>query len=128
MLNHHKYVNVGTKKRDGSWVWTPVWMASVEMNNTFYLFSAGGAGKVKRVRNFPEIKVAPCTVSGKMTGEIVSATAWLEDNPSICVQAYEALRAKYGWQMIALDFFSRVSGNFNKRQLIGFSVEAAQTD
>ena len=65
MLSQQKYASIGTKKHNGSWVWTPVWMACLESKNAFYLFSAGAAGKVKRVRNYAEIQVAPCTVSGK---------------------------------------------------------------
>ncbi len=122
MLSQQKYASIGTKKHNGSWVWTPVWMACLESKNAFYLFSAGAAGKVKRVRNYAEIQVAPCTVSGKITGPAAPATAWLEDDADVSAKAYQALRAKYGWQMAVLDFFSKLSGNFNKRQLIGFSL------
>jgi PPOX class probable F420-dependent enzyme len=122
MLSEQKYASIGTKKHNGNFVWTPVWMTFVESKNAYYLFSAGAAGKVKRVRNYADIQVAPCTVSGKITGPAAGATAGLEDDEGISTQAYQALRAKYGWQMAVLDFFSKLSGNYHKRQLIGFSL------
>jgi PPOX class probable F420-dependent enzyme len=114
-----KYASIATQKRDGSWVWTPVWFASA--NETYYVFSAGSAGKVKRLRNFQSIQVAPCTVSGKITGESFTAKGWLENDEKKIRRAYRALRSKYGWQMHLLDFFSKLSGNYQKRQWIGFS-------
>jgi PPOX class probable F420-dependent enzyme len=120
MLNQQKYASIGTRKHNGNYIWTPVWMARVDSGNAYYLFSAGAAGKVKRIRNYADIRVAPCTVSGKITGPSANATAWLEDDEAISAEAYQALRAKYGWQMAVLDFFSKLSGNYDKRQLIGF--------
>ena len=75
MLSEQKYASIGTKKHSGHLVWTPVWMAFLESKNAYYLFSAGAAGKVKRVRNYADIQVAPCTVSGKITGPAAHATA-----------------------------------------------------
>ena len=128
MFQDQQYVTIGTKKRSGATVWTPVWLASGGDSQTFYAFSARDAGKVKRIRNFADIQVAPCTVSGKVTGAAFRAHAWLEDDATISDNAYTALRAKYGWQMVLLDFFSKLSGNFNKRQLLGFSVSSINED
>ena len=115
-----KYASIATQKRNGSWVWTPVWFACAD--ETYYVFSAGSAGKVKRLRNFTSIQVAPCTVSGKITGESLTARGWLENDEEQIQLAYRALRRKYGWQMHLLDFFSKLSGNYQKRQWIGFSL------
>ena len=132
MLEQHRYVSIATKKHSGQCVWTPVWMAfvesTVESKSAYYLFSAGAAGKVKRLRNYPEIQVAPCTVSGKITGPIVKAKAWLENDAAISAKAYQALRRKYGWQMAVLDLFSKLGGNFHQRQLIGFSITEPAAD
>jgi len=122
---HYRYVSIATQKRDNSWVWTPVWMAAVEPGGAYYLFSAGAAGKVKRIGNFPGIQVAPCTASGKITGDIQHAIAWLENDETVARAAYAALRQKYGLQMKVLDFVSRLSGNLHKRQLVGFKLTEA---
>lgn len=121
-----KYASIATQKRDGSWVWTPVWFACAE--ETYYVFSASSAGKVKRLRNFQNIRVAPCTVSGKVTGESFTANGWLENDEEQIRTAYRALRCKYGWQMRLLDFLSTLSGNYQKRQWIGFSLTDDNTN
>ena len=120
--DEQRYVSFATKKHDGSWVWTPVWFAGDGNKGFFYLFSAGAAGKVKRLRNYQDVQIAPCTASGKILGDSVSGQAWLEEDDGICNAAYIALRHKYGWQMAILDFFSKLSGNYGQRQLVGFSV------
>ena len=119
LSNTQKYASIATQKRDGSWVWTPVWFALAD--GSYYLFSAGAAGKVKRLRNFQSILVAPCTVSGKVTGECFTANGWLENDEEKIRRAHCALRSKYSWQMHLLDFFSKLSGNYQKRHCVGFS-------
>ena len=116
-IAQHAYLSLATRKRSGQWVWTPIWFAPVA-SGALVAFSAGNAGKVKRLRNFSEIQVKPCTVSGKPLGCATSGTARLTTEADECAEAYQALRSKYGWQMRALDFMSRLSGNFHKRQVL----------
>ena len=67
ILERSNYISFATRKRSGDWVNTPVWFAPHEGN--YYLFSAGEAGKVKRLRNFSEARIATCTVNGTLTGD-----------------------------------------------------------
>ena len=62
-----------TRKRDGSWVATPVNLA-VEGDRA-YFGTPAGSGKVKRLRNFDAVELAPCTPFGKPTGVSVAARA-----------------------------------------------------
>ncbi|HEV2726753.1 MAG TPA: PPOX class F420-dependent oxidoreductase [Solirubrobacterales bacterium] len=62
-----------TRKRDGSWVATPVNLA-VEGDRA-YFGTPAGSGKVKRLRNFDAVELAPCTPRGKPTGVSVAARA-----------------------------------------------------
>ncbi len=63
-----KYVNLATYRRNGIEAKTPVWIA--ELAGRYYVFSAGDAGKVKRIRATPRVRpphatsVARCTVLG----------------------------------------------------------------
>ena len=116
-IAQHAYLSLATKKRDGQWVWTPIWFAKVA-SGALVAFSAGGAGKVKRLRNFSDIQVKPCTAGGKPLGDASPGAARLTTDANECAEAYQALHAKYGWQMKALDFASRLSGNFHKRQVL----------
>lgn len=62
-----------TRKRDGSWVATPVNLA-VEGERA-YFGTPAGSGKVKRLRNFDAVELAPCTPRGKPTGAALAARA-----------------------------------------------------
>lgn len=66
-----------TYKRDGAGVGTPVSIA-VDGDHA-YVRTFHTAGKAKRLRNNPEVEVAPSTVSGKATGEAIHARARLLD-------------------------------------------------
>jgi len=122
------YISLATKKKSGTWVWTAVWFAPGHAVHEYYIFSAANAGKVKRLRNFSDIQVAPCTSTGKITGEVISGVGALIDNSNDCARAYGALRAKYGWQMGLLDFFSRLSGRIHRRQVISIKLNDPLTN
>ncbi len=114
--NTANYLSISTQKRDGTWVNTPVWFA--KENECFYLFSEGKAGKVKRIRNFHEVKICPCTMMGKLTGEWQNAQAELLSDASATMQAHTALLKKYRWQMRMLDLGATLGGKINKRAFI----------
>ena len=65
-LDGEKVVLLQTRKRDGSWVDTPVNIAV--RGDRAYFRTPGKAAKNKRLRNFPEVQIRPCTWSGKPTG------------------------------------------------------------
>jgi PPOX class probable F420-dependent enzyme len=116
LLERGNYISLSTRKRSGEWVATPVWFAPDGGN--YYVFSAGQAGKVKRLRNFSEARIAPCTMSGTVTGKWQDARAFVLDNPQDEATALAALRRKYGWQMLAADFFSHLTGKMARRAYI----------
>jgi PPOX class probable F420-dependent enzyme len=66
-----------TRKRDGSWVPTPVSIA-VDADRA-YIRTYAKAGKSKRLRNFPEVRFCPSTFRGRPTGAMVHARARLLD-------------------------------------------------
>lgn len=66
-----------SKKRDGSWVPTPVSIA-VQADRA-YIRTYAKAGKSKRLRNFPEVRLCPSTFRGAPTGAMVHARARLLD-------------------------------------------------
>jgi len=65
-----KYVSLATYRRNGIEVKTPVWIA--EVGRRYYAFSAGDAGKVKRIRATPRVRIAACDVRGNVH------SAWIE--------------------------------------------------
>jgi uncharacterized protein len=67
-------------KRDGTGVGTPVSIA-VEGDHAYFR-TPGSAAKVKRLRNNPEVEIAPSTVRGAPTGPEIHARARLLDQGS----------------------------------------------
>ena len=120
--NRENYINLSTRKRDGSFVNTPVWFAQEGATNIYYVYSLKNVGKVKRIRNFPEVKVGICTYSGKPKGGWFYAIADLVDEPENTKVAYSVLRKKYGIKFRIGDFFSWIKGTYHKRQVIRFSI------
>jgi PPOX class probable F420-dependent enzyme len=87
-----KTVLLETRKRDGSWVATPV--SIVVADGTAYFRTYDASGKAKRLRNFPEVRVAPSTSRGAATGPSLTGTAELLDGDA-AERARAALAAKF---------------------------------
>jgi PPOX class probable F420-dependent enzyme len=120
-LSKANYLSLGTFRKNGAEVHTPVWFA--EEGGTLYLFSNGNAGKVKRLRNSARARVAPCNVSGKVLGEWRDAEARLLDTEADKLRAHRALRRRYGWQMGLLDFFAGLFGRTAQREFIAVRLQ-----
>ncbi len=105
-----KYLNMETFRKTGVGVRTPVWFAQQPGQAIFYVYTEADAGKVKRIRNNPKVRVAPCTFRGNLRG------AWVDGRARICsadesVLGQQLLRRKYGLPKILGDFFSRLRGH-----------------
>ncbi|HWY56308.1 MAG TPA: PPOX class F420-dependent oxidoreductase [Terriglobales bacterium] len=72
-IRGRKYVSLTTFRKNGAAVRTPVWFG--EDDETLYVKTPGDSGKCKRIRNNPHVLVAPCTVTGKITGLEFAARA-----------------------------------------------------
>jgi uncharacterized protein len=81
-----------TRKRDGQWVGTPVNVA-VDGDRAYFGTPASSA-KVKRLRNFDQVEVAPCTLRGRPTGATLTARARLLEGEE-AAEAQRRMRAKY---------------------------------
>jgi uncharacterized protein len=71
-IHGQKYISLKTFRKNGLGVSTPVWFG--EDNDRLYVMTNGGMGKTKRIRNNPQVRVAPCTIRGKVTGPEFAAT------------------------------------------------------
>jgi PPOX class probable F420-dependent enzyme len=69
----HKYVSLETFRKTGAGVRTPVWF--VLHNSALYLYTEASSGKVKRIRNNPRVRVALCTIRGRVIGPWFDGTA-----------------------------------------------------
>lgn len=100
-----RYLNLESYKRDGTPVQTPVWFALE--HDVLYVYTLAKAGKVKRIRRHPHIRIAPCTMRGTVTGAWVEAEATLVD-ATTAGHGHALLRHKYGWMKGIGDLFSRL--------------------
>jgi hypothetical protein len=115
-MDDHRYVCLATVRRNGVEVKTPVWFAAV--GEKLYVVTAGEAGKVKRLRHSPRIRVAPCDARGRVQGAWRDGVGRIVTDARMSERAHAALRAKYGWQVWLLDFFSRLTGRLRRRAWI----------
>jgi len=121
-----KYLNLETFKKNGDGIKTPVWFAadpSASLDSSaakIYAYTIGVSGKVKRVRNNPRVKIAPCNMSGKVLGEWVEARAEIISGEE-AVRGMQLLNKKYfPWkQLLAVFAF------FSRRERIVFAIRTA---
>lgn len=91
-IRGQKYVSLATFRKNGVAVCTPIWFA--EEGGKLCFMTSSDTGKYKRIRNNPEVKIAPCTIRGKITGPEFAARARIlpaEDADRV----RRAIRAKY---------------------------------
>ena len=111
-----KYLNLETYRKNGVAVATPVWFA--EDAGVLYIYSLANAGKVKRIRNNPRVRVMPCDMRGITKGEWVEARARILDAAG-AERAHRLLDKKYGWMKRIGDIFSKL----RKRDRVVIAIE-----
>lgn len=89
-----KYLNIETFRRSGIGVKTPVWF--VQDGETLFIRTVGNSGKVKRVRNNPQVNIVPCKMDGTPIGSWIPATAREVKDEEIDRKVDQLLDKKYG--------------------------------
>jgi PPOX class probable F420-dependent enzyme len=97
------HLNLETLRKNGTPVATPVWFA--EADGILYVYSLAESGKMKRIRNNPRVRIAPCDMRGNLRGDWVSATARFLDG-EYARRADDLLNKKYWFTKRLLDFFA----------------------
>jgi len=87
-----KYISLTTFRKTGVGVATPVWFG--EEGGKLYVMTRSDMGKAKRIRNNPQVRVAPCTIRGRVTGPESAATA-RSLPPEEQARARQTLNRKY---------------------------------
>jgi len=102
-IRSQKYISLGTFRKSGAKVATPVWFG--EDGDKLYVMTTSDTGKAKRIRNNAQVTVAPCTMRGKVTGNEVAASARILP-PEEHVHARTTVNRKY-WLARLSSPFSR---------------------
>ena len=107
VLARARYVLLTTFRKDGTPVPTPVWC--VGLAGGLGIWTAPGAGKVKRVKRDGRVLLVPCSVRGRPIGASVEGNARLLTEAELpALDA--ALIAKYGIQMHLASLGARLQG------------------
>lgn len=112
-FDKNRYMSLATFRKSGAEVKTPVWFAAAD--GKLYCFSAANAGKLKRLRNSPKARIAPCDVRGNVLGPFQDTQARIVHDPALIERVYRAFGAKYGWQIAVFNIGARLVGRFRKR-------------
>ena len=91
-IHGQNYISLTTFRKTGVAVSTPVWFG--EEGDKLYVMTRSDMGKAKRIRNNPRVRVAPCTVRGKLTGPEFEASARILP-PEQHALARKAINRKY---------------------------------
>ena len=108
-LNQFKdqdFLSLETFRKNGIGVKSPVWFA--EEDNILYMWTVGESAKIKRIRNNPQVKIAPCKRFGEVTGEWVEARAAMDDSTAAVQHVEKLLRKKIGLGFVIFQFIDGI--------------------
>jgi PPOX class probable F420-dependent enzyme len=120
------YLSLETFKKSGQAVRTPVWFAadrSVSLDSSaakIFIYTIGDTAKVKRMRNNPRVKIAPCDMRGKILGPWVDARAQFLSGEE-AASGMRLLNKKYFPLKQLLGFFAR----FSRRERVVVALHPA---
>jgi PPOX class probable F420-dependent enzyme len=122
-LDGQQYVSLGTFKKNGQEVLTPVWFAADPRDpKLLWVYTNVTSWKVKRIRNNGRARVAPCNAAGRLKGEFLNAKArMVEAKDADWQRGWDALHKKY-WMLSLALFVSRFTGRYAQRGLIAVEL------
>lgn len=122
-LRDEKYINLETLRKSGQGVRTPVWFAADPSSGQLvklYVYSTRDSGKGKRIRNNPQVRIAPCDMRGRLLGDWIEARAEIVTGDE-AQRGMGLLKKKYfPWKQL-LDFFAM----FGRKGHIVFAIYPA---
>jgi len=89
-----EFLSLETYRKNGQTIKSPMWFA--QDNDALYLWTMADTSKVKRIRNNPNVNIAPCKRMGEVTGEWMTAHATIDDSPLMVAQVEAMLLKKIG--------------------------------
>ena len=103
-----KYLSLETYKRDNTSVQTPVWF--VIDNDQLYIITKETTGKVKRLRNNQNARIAVCSMKGDIKSDWVDVG--LENIPeeSDVEKIVKLRKKKYGFSARLISMFTSQKG------------------
>lgn len=108
-ISDEQYVSITTFRKSGERVSSPVWIAPLGDGTAGFVTDLD-SGKVKRIRNNPQVILRPCSARGKVAADVVEvkATATYVTGPEYAA-VRTAINAKYGLLAVLMSIPSRVT-------------------
>jgi len=108
-FNGQQYINVETFRKSGAGVKTPVWF--VQDGDVIYVRTVKNSGKMKRLKNFKRVNVAPCDSRGGLKGDWVQGEAQIITDESENQKVNQLLNKKYGVMKRMFDVMGKLRGD-----------------
>lgn len=107
-FQRQKFLNLETFRKSGEGMKTPVWF--VQEGETLFVRTVANSGKVKRIRNNGNVKIAPCEMDGTLLGDWAPAVAREVKDKETGRRVDRLLGKKYGVQKTMFALASAVQG------------------
>jgi len=111
-----KYLNLETYKKDQTPVQTPVWF--VIENDQIYITTKETTGKVKRLRNNQNARIAICSMKGDIKGDWINVGLQRINEDSDVEKIVKLRKKKYGFSARLISMFTSQKG-----KTVAYSIE-----
>ena len=103
-----KYLSLETYKRDSTPIQTPVWF--VTENDQLYITTKETTGKVKRLRNNQNARIAVCSMKGDIKSDWVNVGLEKIPEESDVEKIVKLRKKKYGFSARLISMFTSQKG------------------
>ena len=111
-----KYISLETYRRDQTPVKTPVWF--IIENDQIYITTKETTGKVKRLRNNQNGRIAVCSMKGDIKGNWINVGLERINEDSDVEKIVKLRKKKYGFSARLISMFTSQKG-----KTVAYSIE-----
>ena len=111
-----KYLNLETYKKDQTPIQTPVWF--IIENDQIYITTKETTGKVKRLRNNQNGRIAICSMKGDIKGDWINVGLQRINEDSDVEKIVKLRKKKYGFSARLISMFTSQKG-----KTVAYSIE-----
>lgn len=104
-LSKFKYIAIETFRKNGAGVRTPIWF--IIYRGLIYFRTDVNSGKVKRIRNNPHVRIAPCDIRGNLKGNWFDGKVKFADSTESSI-TYSMIDRKYGFITTLIRIFNKI--------------------
>ena len=104
-LSKFKYINIETFRKNGTGIRTPIWF--IIYQGLIYFRTDLKSGKVKRIKNNPHIRIAPCDIRGNLKGDWFDGKVKFADSAESSI-VYSMIDKKYGFMTTLIRIFNKI--------------------